>query len=479
MPKDAPAAWYTTDGFRRAVWVAAAVILVASFVNGVLVKDNDYRNHYLLGKAFMAGKPYLIPDGPPFCTNYPTGRLALNVVFGVLPYRLSRAVWWAVAVVVLIASLVVWDRLAAGRRAVPPRVSFAAAALALALVLRWLVRDLDDCGQQLLLLGILTAAGWAVFNRRPLAAGALLGLGATYKLTPVLFLPLLLYKRRWRDALWMVVFIVGLNVAAPALRLGGPLTWQANRLFFSKAAAVMQAVNADPSANGVEDPKHTNKNLRMALARYLQTYPPGHPLFIPNPKDVNADGTTQPNARPHPLFVQFLDLPARTAGAVTTAVLLALALALAVRYRRSWNRPQFREDFAAEWAAMMALCALMSPLCWGQHLVLFIPAVYLSVRAALQGHSRVRVAAIWAAALLILAPQRELIGRDLWWVLQSYKPETLAALILIALALTLPKPQVSSVAAETSLDWSAGAPSTRAAASSECGPPRLADGVVT
>lgn len=451
MPKEATAQWYTTDDFRRIVWTIAAVILIGSFINGVLKKDNDYLNHYKLGRGFLAGKPYMIPDEKPFCPHYAPGRLALNAAFAVLPYRLSRAVWWTVSIVVLIASLLIWDRMAPGRKAMTARASFAAAAFSLVLVLRWLLRDLDDCGQQLLLLGILTAAGWAAFNQRPLATGALLALGATYKVTPMLFLPLLLYKRRWREAVWMVVFVVGLNVVAPALRLGLPLTWQASQLFLSRSAEVTQAIREDPSANGVEDAKHTNKNLRLAIARYLQTYPPGHPLFIPDPKDVEPDGTTKPNAKPHPLFVQFLDLPARTAGIITTGVLLMIAIVLAVRYRRPWHGPQFQEDFAAEWASVTALCALMSPLCWGQHLVLFIPAVYLSVRAGFQGHSRGRTIALWIAALLILAPQRELIGRDLWWVVQSYKPETVAAVIILALVLILPKARVSRSCEEQAL----------------------------
>ncbi len=448
MAKEATAPWYTAGGFRRIVWIIAAVILVGSFINGVLKKDNDYENHYRLGQAFIAGKPYMIPDAKPFCPHYAPGRLVLNVAFAVLPYRLSRAVWWAVSIAVLVASFLLWDRMAPRREAVTPRASFAAAAFSLALVLRWLLRDMDDCGQQLLLLGILTAAGWAAFNQRPLATGALLALAATYKVTPVLFLPLLLYKRRWREATWMVAFILGLNLFAPALRLGVPLTWQANRLFLSKSAEVMQAIREDPSANGVEDPKHTNKNLRLAIARYLQTYPPEHPLFIPDLRDIAPDGTSIPNARPHPLFAQFLDLPARTAGTITTAILLTIALVLAVRYRRPWRGPQFQEDFPAEWASVTALCALMSPLCWGQHLVLFIPAVYLSIRAGFQYHSRGRAIVLWIAALLIVAPQRELIGRDLWWVVQSYKLETVAAVIIIALVLNLPRDRASRLCEE-------------------------------
>ncbi|MCU0917883.1 MAG: glycosyltransferase 87 family protein [Planctomycetes bacterium] len=443
VPSKGSAAWYTTKTFRRVVWVVAVLALVGSFANGVLRRDNDYRNHHLLGRAFLEGKPYLIPDQPPFYTNYPVGRLALNVVFGVFPYRWSRAIWWAVSLVVLWYSLRLWEQLAARRYSVSRETSFAAAAFALLIASRWLLRDLDDCGQQLLLLGILTAAGAAVLYRRPLLAGALLALGATYKVTPILFLPLLAYKRRWKDAAWMLVFVLGLNVLLPALWLGSPLAWQANQLFAAKCRQVGRDARTDPSANGVEDPKHTNKNLRLALARFVQTYPPGHALFIPHPADVRPDGTVPPEARPHPLFVQFLDLPAPTAGLVTAVLLLLLALVLAVCYRHPWTGPDFPQAFAGEWAAVVALCALLSPLCWGQHLVLFIPVLFATIRVDLPGAPRWRVVAMWSAAALILVGQRELLGRELWWVLESYKPQTLAALILLTLVLTIPKARVS------------------------------------
>jgi hypothetical protein len=177
----------------------------------------------------------------------------------------------------------------------------------------------------------------------------------------------------------------------------------------------------------------------MAIARYLQTYRPGHPLFVPRNEDLLPDGTVPAQARPHPLFVQFLDLPAPTAGAVTTVLLLFFGLILAIRYRHPWIRPDFRGDFASEWAGVVGLCALLSPLCWSHHMVLFIPAVFASIRVDLGGAPRWRVIAMWVAALLILGHQRELVGRNLCWILDSYKLQTVAALILIALVLTIRK----------------------------------------
>ena len=432
--------WYESRAFYIAAGILASVVLVASFINGVLVKDSDFNNHYILGKGFMQGKPYLVPDRDPFCAHYPVGRLMLDMVFAAPPYRISRGINWIVGILGLLFSLRLWNQMAqAGRPASRP-VAFAAGVLSLAVVLRWLVRDLDDCGQQLLLLLVLTASAWAVTRRRSVLAGGLLGLAATYKATPLLFLPLLLYKRRWKPAIWMIVAVVLLNTVGPALFVGWAKMRDSSRMFWSKTKDVAQATRQDPTANGVEPPRHTNRNLRLAVARYLMTFGPEHPLFIAHREDRLQDGQPAEGARPHPLFMQFLDLSPKTANLVIMGVFAALAAVLVVRFRRPWGRRDSEGELAPEWAAVMALCAIMSPLCWGQHMVLLIPAVFLVVREHLATPaSRWRTITLWLLPVLILAPQREIIGRDLWLILQSYKLDTIAALLCLLLVLTIPK----------------------------------------
>ncbi len=431
---DAP--WYITSRFRRQAQIIMGVILIVSFWNGVIKKHNDFRNHFKLGKAFIQGDPYV---GGTFCTHYPLGRLLQDVAFAALPYRLSRAVWWILGMLILYVSLAFWQRMAAGEYPLPPPLSFAATIFSLVVVLRWLVRDMDDCGQQLLLLGILTGAAWAAYQGRAILTGALLGTGATYKLTPLLFLPLLLYKRRWKEALWMVVFVLAWNLLLPAMRLGFHGSWQANKLFLAKSIDIMHISRDNPTANGVEPPRHTNRNLRLSIARYLQTYPPGHPLFIADHKDQQANSSMSTHIRAHPLFIQFLDLPPKVAAHIITLILLVMALMLAFRFPHPWNGTN-QADFSTEWAMAMALCALLSPLCWGQHLVLFIPLVLLCVRTDLgRSKPRWRKILLWIAAILILLPQRELIGRTLWLIIQSYKVETWACVLLLILAGTRPR----------------------------------------
>lgn len=227
----------------------------------------------------------------------------------------------------------------------------------------------------------------------------------------------------------MVMGLVVLNVLLPMLCLGWGKTIEGNHLFLAKSAEIARVIRSDPSENGVEPPRHQNLSLRMACARYFQTYAPGHPLFISRQGDPNLA---------HPLFIQFLRLAPRTAGRIIDVLFAVLAFVLALRFRRPWARDRPAGNLAPEWAAVMGLCAILSPLCWGQHMVLFLPAALLVLRADLgRPHAAWRTFLVWAVAVLVLAPQRDILGQELSLIVHSYKPGTLAALLLLLLVLTI------------------------------------------
>ncbi len=443
-------AWYTRPFARRAFRVLLAALAVGCFINGVLLKHNDFRLHYGLGEQMLRGHAYRLEGTSPRLANYPPGRLVFNVALGALPYRVSRALCWLAAVATTALSLWAWHRLAQRRRPTTGRVAFAAATGAVFLTVFWVVRDLDDCGLQLLLLGLLTAAAWAVVCRRDVLAGLLVAVAVTYKVTPVIFVGLLAYKRRWRATAAAVLMLPLLNLLMPAAFLGWRGALDANATYLTEARRLIAANRDDPTANGLEPPRHQNRSLKLAIVRFLQTYRPGRGpdgrakptrhLFLPHPDDVGAGGRVPPDARPHPLFVQFLDLPAATANAIAMGILLALAAGLAVLMRRRWGPEAPSAEVAPEWAAVAALAALLAPLCWGQHLVLVLPAAFLALRANLARREPLwRRLALGAIFVLNLIPQRIIVGYELSGILYSYKTQTLAALLAVGLVLTIPK----------------------------------------
>jgi len=450
--------WFTSKHFRRTAWILFVIVLGVWFYNGALRKHNDFLHHFRLGIGFWEGKPYLTPDRPPVFDHYPPGRLVLNAPLGIasevagdaaaagriprgpdtVSYRLTRALCWVLAVALLLLTLRMWHRMAGPAPAGP--IGFAAGAFALAVTLPWFTRDLDDAGLHLILVAMLTAAAWWTMQRRSVLAGLMLAMAATWKLTPVLFLPLMLYKRRWREAAWMVVFIVALNFIAPLIGFGWNGTVEAHRIFLAEMRKDIAAPLEDPTATGVDPPRHQNRSLKLAICRYLQTY---RPDGRPHPDDVVKGKPTPPDARPHWAFVQFGDLPDRAVNLIALGVTALLGLVLAVRFRRGWGAGAAEADLAPEWAAAMMLAAILSPYCWGQHLVLCIPAALLIMRDALVRPQRLwRKIALAAAAVFILAPQKEILGKTLWTVAHSYKPQTIAVLLLLVLVLTIPRRDV-------------------------------------
>jgi len=418
-------------------------VLVIWFINGVLLRHNDFLLHYKLGVGFLAGKPYLVPDREPLQDIYPVGRLLLNAPLGLFPYRVSRGICWTIAVLSLLYSLRLWQRMAQRRQPVDVATAFAATAFALGLTLPWFTRDLDDCGLQLILLFMLTLGAWWTLRRRSILAGLMLAMAVTYKVTPVFFLPLLLYKRRWREAAWMVVFVAVLNLLLPAAWLGWDKTIMAQHIYFAKVEKIWRASQLGPTTHGIQSAIHQNRSLRSTIGRYLQTYrpgssEPGSELFIPHPDDSATGKPIGAEARPHPLFVQFLDLPAATANLVVTGLLLALAAWLAFAFRRKWGEESNEGNLPAEWAALMLLCAVLSPVCWGQHLVLAIPAAVLVMRDVLSHRQQMwRKIALGVIVVFILVPQRELLGKTLMIIVLSYKLETIAVMLLLGLLLTI------------------------------------------
>jgi hypothetical protein len=297
------------------------------------------------------------------------------------------------------------------------------------LLLPLVLRDLDDCGLQIFLLAMASAAAWALVQGQPTRAGFWLGSAAAYKLTPMLFLPLLIWKRQWRAAGFMVAFFCIWQVV-PAVWLGWDMTVQSHQKFLAWTVRHAQTDGPYPSLMESEAPKQHNLCLQAMLARYLVTYPSDHPLYLD-----------------HAAFLQFGNLPPDVAKRVMQGMLLCLAAVLAWRFRRRWE-PTYA-GLPAEWAVACLLCALLAPLCWKHHLVVALPGVFLVLHAGLAtgrwGWGR--IAALVFVGVVVLGTRHTLLGRELSVVLLSYKLLTMAMLAILALTLNTGRSSTQSAAA--------------------------------
>jgi hypothetical protein len=409
--------------FLRFSLIAVGVLLAAEAYLGIFLRDNDFLVHRMLGRAFLAGDPCAAHQ-----PQYMPGRSMIDALTAWMPYRVDRALYFAVAVAAFVTALAIWHRLAAAHCPCTRAQAFAAAVFTVILVGCYVKRDLDDCGLQIGLLFLLTLAAVCLQRGHELGCGLSLGLAAAYKTTPLLFFPFLLWKRQWRAAAWMAVFTAVANLL-PILYLG----WQPTLRYYEAWLACAQSCAAmeDPSQNPIEPPRHLNQGFAPAVARFLQTHPAGHPLTVD-----------------HPWFFQPGNLSAAAAKRGVQLVTLAFGLILAWRFRRSWGFAAQGSGLAYEWAAVTALCAILSPLCWLQHLVLVVPCVFLWMRAWLSGAPvpRWHWLIVVPLGLVGLLAHRDLMTESFYELLLSYKVHTLAGLGAVVLVLTLPDSTRASVA---------------------------------
>ena len=103
-----------------------AFLLVYKFIDGVFLRENDFLWHYLLGRTFLAGTPYLQPGGEAG-THYPLGRVAIDGLLAAMPCRLARAVVFLLSAAAFGWALVLWPRMAQAARPAAGRLALAAA----------------------------------------------------------------------------------------------------------------------------------------------------------------------------------------------------------------------------------------------------------------------------------------------------------------------------------------------------------------
>jgi len=415
IPAAAPAArapWYEATRVWRVAATLLAAVVVAEGVIAIFLRQNDWEGHRQVG--IIARTQGLAAVPWPW---YSLGRVTFDAAISLFPRLAGRALCYGLAVAALWACFRMWDQMVDARTPGSSPIAWAAGLVTLLATFTVWQRDLDDCGLHLFLLFFITAAGWSLTRGRHALAGLSLAVAIVYKTSPILLLPFLVWKRQGRAALWTLGFIAVLSLA-PALLFG----WRASMEYHRRTidTVLSSIAERDPSRNPIqESPNLQNQALPPAIARYVETHGPGDPLYSP-----------------HPGFVQFGDLGPDGAHRVVTVATCLLLGAIAWRPRRSCAT---LGQWAVEWGAVTILPILLAPVCWKQHLVVMLPAVFLvASHQLLHPRPRGRTLALWTiAALVLLSAPDGPLGRDLAQLLASYKTFTIAALLALVSVLTL------------------------------------------
>ena len=397
--------------WKRVVIVAAAVIVGLQWIRIAAKPRGDFLLHWELGRRLAAGE-FIYERG--LDHPYPPFWGLAHAPLSVVSMPVAQTLLFPLFLISAAGLLWALRRLSQDHLPLSRDATFWVAAAALALGSRFLVRDMLECGVNLMLVALSWCAVYLWTRHRDWLAGITLGLAMALKCTPTLFLAYFVWKRQWK--------VAAATTAAAATFTLSPMLWmgpveyaRAGQFWFERA---WRGVGEEDPSQGVLGPEPLqNVSLRPSLARFLMHLPEGHAGRIE-----------------HPFYVDFANLSPRTAGFVIKAVLLLLLAGLAWKSRKPVTD---RRDPAVLWecAAASLLILLYSPITWGQHCVGVVPAFYLLTRRWAVGHSMpAGTRAVLAVyVILVLGMNRSLIGKQWSWLLDSYHVQTWCIVGLLAL----------------------------------------------
>jgi hypothetical protein len=362
-------------------------------------KIGDYDINREFGRRFLAGEP-LYQGGQ--CFNYMPISALYWAPMALVPPRAGMALRYVTALICLLIAIRIFRNVNASARS-----PFTIIIVTLILAGHYLIRDFDDGGPNIILLAILLGGMSCIWRGRDSWGAIWLGLGIAVKITPGLFLPYLLWKRRWRAAAYTAVATV-LWILLPAVWMGPASWWRHQQQWNQVALSVFQ--DSSDAGRDLNEQRVQNQALKPALMRYLVTYPPGHPLRLEEAG-----------------YVDFVNWPPRTADRVASGILLAVGGIFCWWTRGKWQEPGAR---LAEMSGLLLLMLLFSPVTWLQHFVFALPAIFWIVA---EQHAAPRALRLWGIGLfaaLALFMNRELLGRESYMLLLSYHTHTLCLLLL-------------------------------------------------
>lgn len=273
---------------------------------------------------------------------------------------------------------------------------FWAQALTVLLALRPIVGDLQHGNVNLLILFLVTAMLRTFQRKQDFAAGLLLALAITCKVTPALFVPYFLWKRAWKSLAGCAVGLLLFFSVVPGLILGFGHTLKITRSWTEKMILPF-------TVHGEVTTEHQNQSLPGLTYRLLTK----SPSFL-DEDDQPAD------------YHNIAELPTDTARLIVKLCGFAF-LGLLCFFSQAPLEPRTQSRLAAEYALVVLGMLLFSERTWKHHCVtLLLPYGVLCHHLAtypLSRTARLGFAAVLAGSVLLMATA----STSLWEGLGDFK----------------------------------------------------------
>lgn len=331
--------YLTSDSTQR--WLLRVLLgyAVVGFVIWIQ-RAGDFAGYLAVGELVLSGRHLYVGPGtepntwPPFFSLLcvPLALLARPTPFlarGVWLVLNFLALWWALRQV---AALIYGERLrwsAQGFSLARPEML-----VPFLLTYRFTSSNFDHLQVNILLFAPSLAGLMALREEKPFRAGIMLGLTASLKVMPIVFLPYLAWRKHWRAA-WAMAVSVAVFSLSPAFVFGPARLWEYAFAWRAKVAAGWGVGKMNQSVWALWD--------RLLGHRMV-------PLSVPGVNDVPESGS----------------------ALVALLVALTLLGLLAIAGRRWRGAPTHDWQRAAEWSFVFACSALFSPVTWKAYLVVLL-----------------------------------------------------------------------------------------------------------
>ena len=399
----------------------ASICLLAALIHGYLLAFHrlfvfrDFDIHREVGRRFLSGE-YLYAND--LCYAYMPIAAMYFSPLAMMGRNTGLIVRYVFAVGCLVATIVLFYRMTVPAKAQNRKALFLLGGGSILLVSQFILQDLDDGGPHLILLGILSAAIFAVWQNRERLGSVLFGLAIVLKVTPAIFLLLFVWKRQWK-LLAQTILAIACWIMLPMLWMG-PASWWAHQAEWGRNA-VLSVLDRQAEGRQDNEQRIRNQALRPTLLRYLVTYPVDHPM-----------------RKDDPAYAPVLNLPLGVAGVCVMAAALVLVAMFLRSSSRSFDRLRDKM-WPRECAAILVLALLLSPMTWQQHLVWLLPGAFV-VLAEARFRTPLKTPEWMALALYIVLTvvlNYEVLGKSRFGIFLSYHPFGIAMILLFGLIVGL------------------------------------------
>ena len=327
---------------RRVVLGLFLAAIVASFF-AYARRSVDFGGYIAAGNAFFDGRniyldtPARTNTWPPF---FSLAAVPLALLDRVSPY-LARIVWIALTwasiffALDLIARLIYGKRLKFRRDENSLDITSPELLVPFALTLPFIISNFELLQINMILFALVLWGLYLQAKGRDAAGGIALGAAASLKVMAIVFLPYLLYRKRWRPALWMAAASL-VFFFSPALSLGWGKFWQDVALWSIALHAMLGSGNTQQSVLSMWD--------RILGYGYI-------PFAVPGTFILPLSGARR----------------AKMAWEITCVIAGVLG-AIACR---GTPRPDSRWA-QVEWALVFVAGAVLGPLMWKHYLVVLL-----------------------------------------------------------------------------------------------------------